>query len=139
MKQIFYSFFFLIILISIANAQSKFSEEDIKNTLEKIFDLSKNQDYKALATHFTYKEGEEFKVYNYNDKAEAKIVKRLSKKIKAYLDLSDSYTISNISITKKEKLGNITLDILFNSGNQKLKITFVFVDNAGVLLLADFK
>lgn len=121
------------------NAQNKLSEDTAKSALTKIFDLSKNQNYSALASLFLYEEGKELRSYNNSVRAEAKSVKRNAKKIKAYLDLSDSYEYNSITFGKLLNNPSADLEVNFKSGDQELTISFIFVEIAGNILLADFK
>ena len=121
------------------NAQNKLSEDTAKSALTKIFDLRKNQNYSALASLFLYEEGKELRSYNNSVRAEAKSVKRNAKKIKAYLDLSDSYEYNSITFGKVLNNPSADLEVNFKSGDQELTISFIFVEIAGNILLADFK
>ena len=121
------------------NAQNKLSEDTAKSALTKIFDLSKNQNYSALASLFLYEEWKELRSYNNSVRAEAKSVKRNAKKIKAYLDLSDSYEYNSITFGKLLNNPSADLEVNFKSGDQELTISFIFVEIAGNILLADFK
>ena len=121
------------------NAQNKLSEDTAKSALTKIFDLSKNQNYSALASLFLYEEGKELRSYNNSVRGEAKSVKRNAKKIKAYLDLSDSYEYNSITFGKLLNNPSADLEVNFKSGDQELTISFIFVEIAGNILLADFK
>lgn len=134
----------LLIIFSIGlswnlNAQNKLSEVTAKAALTKIFDLSKDQNYSAIASLLLYEEGKELRSYDNSAKAEAKSVKRNAKKIKAYLDLSDSYEYNRITFGKLLNNPSAELEVNFKSGDQELTISFIFVEIAGKILLADFK
>jgi hypothetical protein len=121
------------------NAQTKLDEGTVKAALSKIFDLSKDQNYTALASLLLYEEGKELRSYNNSVNEEKKTVKRNAKKIKAYLDLSDSYEYKSITFSKLLNNPSAELEVNFRSGDQELTISFIFVDIAGKILLADFK
>jgi hypothetical protein len=121
------------------NAQTKLDEGTVKAALSKIFDLSKDQNYTALASLLLYEEGKELRSYNNSVNEEKKTVKRNAKKIKAYLDLSDSYEYKSITFGKLLNNPNAELEVNFRSGDQELTISFIFVDISGKILLADFK
>jgi hypothetical protein len=121
------------------NAQTKLDEGTVKAALSKIFDLSKDQNYTALASLLLYEKGKELRSYNNSVNEEKKTVKRNAKKIKAYLDLSDSYEYKSITFGKLLNNPNAELEVNFRSGDQELTISFIFVDISGKILLADFK
>ena len=136
--------FLLLIIFAIAftwnlNAQTKLDEGTVKAALSKIFDLSKDQNYTALAPLLLYEEGKELRSYNNSVKEEKKSVKRNAKKIKAYLDLSDSYEYKSITFGKLLNNPSAELEVNFRSGDQELTISFIFIELAGKILLADFK
>jgi len=129
----------VLFLVSSINAQNNLSEANVKSALTKIFDLSKNQNYESLASLMLYSKKDELRKFNYKSKSEAKIVKRMSKKIKAYLDLSDSYEYESLTTGKEFNLPSTNLKVNFKSGDQELTISFLFVDHSGNILLSKFK
>lgn len=129
----------VLFLANIISAQNNLSETNVKNALTKIFDLSKNQNYESLASLMLYSKKNELRTFNYANKSEAKTVKRMSKKIKAYLDLSDSYEYESLATGKEHNLPSVNLKVNFKSGDQELTISFLFVDQKGKILLAKFK
>jgi len=136
--------FLLLIIFAIGftwnlNAQTKLDEGTVKAALSKIFDLSKDQNYSALASLLLYEEGKELRSYNNSVKEEKKSVKRNAKKIKAYLDLSDSYEYNSITFSKLLNNPSAELEVNFKSGDQELTISFIFIELTGKILLADFK
>ena len=138
-KVIIIQLVFVLLLVNGLVAQNNLSETNVKNALTKIFDLSKNQDYESLASLILYNKRNELRSYNNSNKSEAKSVKRMSKKIKAYLDLSDSYEYESLTNGKENNLPSVTLKVNFKSGDQELTISFFFVDLNGNLLLSKFK
>lgn len=124
---------------SIVTAQNNLSETNVKNALTKIFDLSKNQNYESLASLMLYSKKNELRTFNFTNKSEVKSVKRMSKKIKAYLDLSDSYEYESLTTGKEHNLPSVNLKVNFKSGDQELTISFLFVDQNGKILLSKFK
>ena len=140
MKKIIYIQIFLaVILFSGLTAQDKINENDVKSALTKIFDLSKDQNYSEAAKLLLFEKNGEIRSYNFSDPVEAKSVKRLVKKIKAYLDLSDSYEYESLTLGTAMKLQSADLKVNFKSGDQELTISYLFVKNANSLLLAQFK
>lgn len=138
-KEIAIQLFLVLFLVSSINAQNNLSEANVKSALTKIFDLSKNQDYESLALLMLYSKKNELRPHNYKSKSEARTVKRMSKKIKAYLDLSDSYEYESLTPGKEFNLPSTNLKVNFKSGDQDLNISFLFVDQAGKILLYKFK
>lgn len=133
-------FFFSIILIGSNNfAQDKLNENQLKETLTDIFSLSKANNYAQMSKRLLYDEGKELRTYNPKNKIELKAVKRTAKKIKAYLNLSDSYAYESISYDKYKELPSAEIKVNFKSGDQELTISFIFIEISGSVLLADFK
>ncbi len=140
MKRITYlNILFLFLFTSMVYSQNELTKSDLKETVSKIFNLCNDKNYKAMADLLLFKDGNKYRPYNFSNKSEAKKVKRLSKKIKAYLDLSDSYEYNSFVKGKLNNLPSTTLNIIFVSGDQKLKISFEFVKLNGKILLASFK
>jgi hypothetical protein len=128
----------LFLTISIYS-QNEITETEAKTSLTNLFDLSKSKSYEEASLFLAYNGKDEAKInkvaFNYADKKEKKAVKRKCKKIKAYLDLSDSYEYDGFSSN-----GNSgTIKVNFKSGDQELKISFTFVKISGKVLLSDFK
>ncbi len=125
------------------NGQVPNTEDNIKENLNTIFKLSQVKDYEAAAKKFAY-DGEDATrklkdTFNYKDPKESNEVKRFCKKIKAYLDLSDSYEFGDFKAKNDNGDTNYTIKVNFISGQQSLTIEFKFVNANGKLLLADFK
>ena len=137
--KIILNIFISFLILGNVYAQDQLTESDVKGAVSEIFDLSKNKDYQTAATKLLFSENNKNRAYNYSNKSEAKAVKRKCKKIKAYLDLSDSYEYSSFANGSFNKLPSTTLNISFKSGDQELRISFVFVKLEGKILLANFK
>ncbi len=140
MKNILKMTFLLVFLYAInIHAQNSVTKSEIKTTLTKLFDLCKTKNYAEASAYFAYEgkdaAGNRKVSFNYAEKSEKKAVKRKCKKIKAYLDLSDSYEYGdfNSSDSKAE------MNVIFKSGDQELKITFSFTKAENKILLTDFK
>lgn len=127
---------FTLACTSILVGQDLLNENRIKSVLKEVFDLSQNQDYSALSKKLL--DQETLKPYNYKNKNDQKTVKRIGKKIKAYLDLSDSYEYENLALAKFKNLSSAELDVIFRSGDQNLTISFIFVEYQGNLYLTKF-
>lgn len=137
MKKMILIQIFVLTISSLLIAQNQLKENDIKSTLTQIFDLSKNQDFNSL-TSLLFND-KELRPFNNKSKSEVKAVKRIAKKIKAYLDLSDSYEYESLTFGKFKNLSSADLKVNFKSGDQDLTISFIFVDNSNRILLAEFK
>ena len=132
--------FLLIVLFTInIIAQSSIKQTEVKSALTNLFDLCKNKNYKDVSDYLAYNGKDADRngksTFNYANKSERKIVKRKCKKIKAYLDLSDSYEYGDFSTNGNK--GNI--NVIFKSGDQELKIVFIFIKTGKKILLSDFK
>jgi len=132
------TFFIFLLLIGSLSAQTKLNEENLKSSLSKIFDLSKDQNFKDVAPMLINIKGKTIQTFDFNKKSDAKAVKRLAKKIKAYLNLSDSYEYESITYGTTYKLPSAELKINFRSGDQNLTISFIFVEQANKIYLAKF-
>ncbi len=140
MKRITYlNILFLFLFTSMVYSQNELTKSDLKETVSKIFNLCNDKNYEAMADLLLFKDGNKYRPYNFSNKSEAKKVKRQCKKIKAYLDLSDSYEYDSFIKGKFNNLPSTILNIIFVSGDQKLKISFEFVKLNGRIFLTSFK
>ncbi len=140
MKNILKISFLLLFLFTInIIAQSSIKQTEVKSILTNLFDLCKNKNYKDAANYFAYNGKDTDRngktAFNYTNKSERKIVKRKCKKIKAYLDLSDSYEYGDFSTNGNK----VNLNVIFKSGDQELKIVFAFIKSGNKILLSNFK
>ena len=138
-KMIIILLMFVLLASSNILAQDSLDKNDVKTKLTKIFDLSKDQNYGSAASLFLNNKNDDLRAFNYEDKSEAKAVKRMVKKIKAYLDLSDSYEYESIEFAKLHNLPSADIKVNFKSGDQILTISFIFVQHSNNILLAKFK
>ena len=138
----------LVIVLSIASLflsssvfypQNQLGEDQVKDALTKIFEMSKNNNFVQISKKLLNDESKEIRSYDPNDKQDLKAVKRIAKKIKAYLNLSDSYEYESISYNSFKNLQSAEIKVNFKSGDQELKISFIFIEKSGSILLADFK
>jgi hypothetical protein len=129
MRKIVQLYIITSLVFSINIFAQNFEEAELKSSLSKIFDLSKAQNYKELSSLLV--------IENENDVEKA--VKRTAKKIKAYLNLSDSYEYASITYDKINDLPGANLNVIFKSGDQKLSISFSFIKKSNKLLLVEFK
>ncbi|MBI1931753.1 MAG: hypothetical protein HYS24_04385 [Ignavibacteriales bacterium] len=130
----------VIFLINLGNSvYAQVSEADAKTVLNSIFDASSKEDYNKASSLLMFEKVLDKRAYNNSDPAEQKSVKRICKKIKAYIDLSDSYEVSGSKSVNMQGLNGTVLDVVFKSGDQKLNIAFTFLNVSGKILLSDFK
>lgn len=135
-KLVFISIIWTVLLCSI-NAQNLLGETQVKSSLTQIFNLSKDQNYSTIAHKLL--DSKNLREFNFKTKSDEKAVKRIAKKIKAYLDLSDSYEYESLTFGKFKNLPSADLKVNFKSGDQNLKISFLFVEFNNKILLAKFK
>jgi len=135
-KMIFLSILSLSFTFSLI-AQTRLNENNIRSALTQIFDYSKNQNFKKLAPLLM--DDEELRTFDYQNSTDQRAVKRVGKKIKAYLDLSDSYSFESLTFGKFENLSSAEVEVNFKSGEQDLNISFIFVEQENKILLIKFK
>lgn len=129
----------LIVFSVVSFAQDKTSDEKVKSTIENLFTTSKNKDYNAACALIVYTGSDSEKSYsvplNSKSKADLEKAERIAKKIKAYLDISDSYKINSIVEEKNEDKNLTNVEVGFKSGEQVLEIDFKFIEVDNNLLL----
>ena len=136
MKNIVIPIIFLFFLPFILVGQNRLNENEIKSSLTQIFELSKEQDFGRLGEKLL--NDASLKPFNMTNKKDSKSVKRSGKKIKAYLDLSDSYEYKDLEFETYKDLPSANLNVIFRSGSQNLTISFIFVEVDNKILLAKF-
>lgn len=136
MKNIIVTSVFLILFSMVLCGQNRLNENDIKLSLTQIFEMSETENYEILGQKLL--NNDTMKPYDIKIKKEARSVKRSGKKIKAYLDLSDSYEYKDLEFETYKNLPSANLNVIFRSGGQNLTISFVFVEINNKILLAKF-
>ncbi|MBU2506219.1 MAG: hypothetical protein KJ799_05785 [Bacteroidetes bacterium] len=141
MKRILFLLILITFFASAVTAQQNEKVESLKAATDNIFELSKNKDYKNAADKIAYygKDAERlFKDhYNYADEKDAAQVKRICKKIKALIDISDSHTFGEITSETKDGIATSKVEVIFSSGEQELITNFLFIEISARLLLFD--
>ena len=141
MKKLINMIILLLVSLSISYAQTENKNELIKSSVNKLFEECKNGNYQKAAVLIAYSgkdaQRDLKESYNYKNSKEAAKVKRIAKKIKAFLDISDKFTFGNIKIQENEGVTSYTVEVLFISGSQELKTLFTFTGSGDKLLLAD--
>ena len=125
--------------MNIIFAQADITEADLKAALSSVFDASVKENYTKACSLMLNDELKEKRAFNPSENSEIKAVKRQCKKIKAYIDLSDSYEYTKYTPTKIDGQNGAVLEVSFKSGDQKLNIGFTFVKLGGKVLLVGFK
>ena len=114
-------------------------DENVTNAIENLFSVSKSKDYKEACSLIVSTGNDTVKDYlaPLNPKVPSDLEKaeRIAKKIKAYLDISDSYEIKSVSSNEENEHKFIDVVVGFKSGKQTLEIDFKFVELNNNLLL----
>ena len=133
----------LILLCVSAGAvfnQTRNVESEVKSTLDLLIYLCEEEKYDSMSAFIVYSGKDETRylkdIYNYSDRKEMNAVKRIGKKIKAFIDLSDSRKIGKYSESMDNKIPNLNLEMVFKNGEQEIVTVFTFVEvNKKLLLL----
>jgi len=135
--------FLAVILFSSLILAQNADQDSIKSTLNKLFDFSKVENFSSAAKFIAY-DGNDQERYlisqmNINDSKEESKIKRIIKRIKAMLDISDSYSFGQFSTKQDAKFVINKIEVIFKSGTQELKTQFSFVKSKDIFLLTDLK
>lgn len=129
----------LFVFTVIPFAQDSKTEESAKSTIDELFSASKDKDYKGACALIVYTGSDTEKNYtvplNPNSEGDLSKAERIAKKIKAYLDISDSYEISSVISQSEDGKRLVNVEVGFKSGKQVLEIDFKFVELDSKLLL----
>lgn len=136
-------FLLIISFYFIGFAQTDSTTIKVNSAIENLFAVSEKSDFRGACGLIVYVGGEATKNYNTklnsNNASDLQRAERLVKKIRAYLDISDSYEVlGNKTVSKKDQ-EFIAADVAFKSGNQILKMQFQFSNVNGELLLASIE
>lgn len=130
------SFFLILMMLLPLFAQS---DEQIIENLNKIFEVSKEKDYQSACSFIAYQGSDPKRKYkaslNSKSNSELEQAERIVKKIKAYLDISDSNSIENVTTNSSEEFELKVVNVAFKSGSQQLEIPFTFVKTEDSYLL----
>lgn len=140
MKSMFMAFFIVISGFNLSFAQNE-SENDVKTTLNKLFELSKSKSYDKAAFYIAYDGEDKNRIgkesFNAANKDELNQVKRICKKISALIDLSSKHEFGKFNVLKEGEKESYTLEVNFVSGDQKLVTSFRIIKTENTLLLTD--
>ncbi len=132
-----YKGLFVIILtfISLGTINSQISEQSANNVANQLFKSCEKNNYKSAADILAYHGSDETRLYKdtykYSDSKEASDVKRFCNRLKAMIEISDSYELGKLRSRKIYGKEFQSLDVIFKSGNQKIKNKLVFIDIKG--------
>lgn len=116
-------------------------DERLTESIENLFSVSKQRDFNKVCDLIAYTGSDVTR--NLSTKLNAKIndelqqAERIAKKIKAYVDISDSYEITSTDKIAEEGMELLHATIEFKSGKQILEVVFKFVEINEVLLLVE--
>jgi hypothetical protein len=129
----------LTILLIFFSFISFAQDEKVTDTVENLFSVSKLKDYKEACSLIAFTGNDTAKKYktplNPKVSTDFEQAERIAKKIKAYLDISDSYEIMSVSSNEENEHKFIDVVVGFKSGKQMLEIDFKFVEVKDNLLL----
>lgn len=137
----------IILLLCISTAvffaQTKSIEPEVQSAVNSLIDLCEKDQYDKIASLIIYNGKDDSRnmkdTYNYSDRKEATAVKRIGKKIKAFIDLSDSHKFGKFSKKVENKITKLNQEVIFINGEQELVTTFTFTSLNDKLLLLDFE
>jgi hypothetical protein len=143
MKTLIITILLCSIYPGVVSAQAASDEQKVKSKVDLIINLCKEEKYDSFASMVIYsgKDKERYlrDTYNYSERKEATTVKRIGKKIKAFIDLSDSRTFGKYTVTTENGISKKNLEVIFKKGEQELVNVFTFTDLNGKLLLLEFQ
>jgi putative salt-induced outer membrane protein YdiY len=140
MKRLIIIAFFVLISSTHLISQDLKSEK-VKSTISSLFENCKSENMELAAKQIAYMGKDESRnmqgTYNIKDNKEASKVKRIMKKISAFLKISDKYEFGSFnSQTDNGKVVH-SIEVLFISGDQKLTTKFSFIEVKEIFLLTD--
>lgn len=132
-------FFFLALGFTLAQDDT---QKQLNNSLSELLNYCKESNYEKAASLIAYQgnnaERNLSDVLNPNNPKEMGKVKRIVKKISAFLNLSDSYEVEKFESEEKSGKESYLLPVIFKSGSQKLKTKFRFVNVNDKFVVSDF-
>lgn len=142
MNKITNTILIFVLFSSLLLAQNT-EQDSIKSLINKLFKFSKVENYAQAASLLAYDGNDQSRYLispmNINDNKEEAKVKRIVKRIKAMLDISDSFDFGEFSMKSDPKFNIYRMEVLFKSGGQELKTLFSFVKYSKTFLLTDLK
>lgn len=115
--------------------------ENLESQINKLFELSKARDYETACDHIAYIGENVSRKFTSPLKAsnagELERAERIVKKIKAYLDISDSNSIDDYATKTEDNIEFSIVIVSFKSGGQALEIPFKFAKANDKYLLVE--
>lgn len=142
MNKILNAIIFIMFFSVSINAQNVL-EDSAKAVIKKLFELSKTENYEMSSNFIAY-DGNDQNRYlksslNFSDSKEAFKAKRIVKRIKAFLDISDSFSFGAFELLNDPKFNLFKVEISFKSGEQELKTVIILVKYGNKFLITDLK
>lgn len=135
MKKHISLFVTILTFISFITINAQISEQLAKNVANQLFNSCEKNNYKSAAGFLAYHGADETRLYKetykYSNSKEASDVKRFCNRLKAMIEISDSYELGKLRSRKIYGKEFQSLDVIFKSGNQKIKNKLVFIDIKG--------
>lgn len=139
MKNILNTLLLLCVSVSVVFTQTRNVELEVKSTVDLLINLCEEEKYDSIAALIVYSGKDQTRylkdTYNYSDRKEVSAIKRIGKKIKAYIDLSDSRKFGRYSKSVENKIQNYSLELIFKNGEQEIVTVFTFTEVNDKLLL----
>lgn len=132
-----------IVVFGLNSSFGQVNEESAKEIANKLFNMCLKENYSSASNLLAYHGSDESRLYKdtytYSNSTEAAEVKRLCNRIKAMIEISDSYDFGSFRNRKSNGKQVQSLDIIFKSGNQKIKnkLTFISINGSAVVLNLD--
>ena len=128
----FISFFVIIITIISSNVLiAQINEQSAKSVADKFFAACERSDYRTAAGMLGYHGSDESRLYkdtyNFSIHEDTDDVKRFCNRVKATIEISDSYEFGRFSSRIVHGKEVKSLDVTFKSGNQKIKNKLIFI------------
>lgn len=143
MKYLKIALLLLCISVSVVFTQTRNAELEVKSAVDLLLKLSEEEKYDNIAALIVYSGKDQTRylkgTYNYSDKKEANEVKRTGKKIKAFIDLSDSHKFGRYSKGTANEVQENNLEVIFKNGEQEIVTVFTFIDVDNKLLLLNIQ
>lgn len=135
----------IVIILVLQNttviAQISSMEQEAESTLKSLFEISKAKNYDKAAIIIAYAGDDKTRfhtsAYNPANKEEMSQVKRICKKISALLDICDKYEFEKTMLSETDETKEVTIDVSFINGDQKLKTIFQMIKIGDRFLLSD--
>jgi len=139
MRNLIVPLLLLCLSASMVFSQTRNVESEVKSAVDILINLCEEQLYDSIATLIVYNGKDQTRylkdTYNYSDRKEVTAVKRVGKKIKAFIDLSDNRKFGEYNLGVKNEMQNYNLEVIFKNGEQEIVTVFTFIEISKKLLL----